>query len=184
MNLAFPLVIKMIVYLLCLPFLMMSCQRNEPISEKEKIKYRVLNEVINQLKDQHQLSLGGFGAEGSEKGYQLLGLNFDLYGVISKDEGRKMLVESVDLMLNVINQDKELQPYLLEKPFTSKNVDLVFFVKRKNGEDVFYPDIRIFSACGGRISYLTESPEQEFGYYTEEEETFEEARRIVEVQRQ
>ena len=154
------------------------------LKENERVAHSLMNRVTDILESRYQLHYVGFSEGGEEGKYSNIGLHFVRYGTLSKDEGRKMVIESVKELLNEINSDPKLQPFLLYKPFTAQNVSLDILIFTSDGKNVFYPDINIFSAVRGKIKFFTKIPEREFGYFTEEEETFEEALRIVEAQNQ
>jgi hypothetical protein len=110
-----------------------------------------------------------------------MGLFFNKFGIMSKDEGRKMVVDCVNEFLREINSDPKMQPFLITNPFTALNVEIHIYVYTSDKKDLFYPNIRVFTAARGKIRYATKTPEIKFGYYTDEEESFEEAVQIVEA---
>lgn len=167
-----------ILLILVLGFLF-GCDRR---TEDEKIAHRVIQRAKVILKMRYNLYYSGIYESGDLNGYSEIGLTFRHLGKITKDEGRKMLIDCVNTLLHEINSDPELQPYLLKKPFLPSDVWITIFPVLSDGTPIFYPDIRVFSSVRGKISYDTKSPDKEYGYFTEEKESFDEALRILEEQ--
>ena len=160
-------------------FVVTSCSSSK---EDEIVAHRLVYRVSDVLESRYQLRYVGYSEAGDKSGFTKIGLHFDRFGKLSKEEGRKVIVDCINVLLNEINSDTKLQPYLINKPFTVSNVDIVIIVFTSDQKSVFYPDINVFSTMKGKINYSTKSPDQKFGHYTEEEETFEEALQIVEQQ--
>ena len=166
------------VYFILL-FAVTGCDR---LAEDEIIARRLMYRVSDDLESRFQLRYVGYSEAGDKNGFTKIGLHFNRFGKLNKDEGRKIIIGCVKTLLNEINSDPKLQPFLINKPFTINNITIVMIVFTSERKDVFFPDIEVFAASRGKISYSTSSPDQKYGYYTEEEETFEEAVRIVEQQ--
>ncbi len=64
-------------------------------------------------------------------------------------------------------------------PFTRENIEVTIFIQPPKSWDVFHPDIVVFSFFNDTLWYKTNSPDNPFGYFSIEEESFEEAMRIV-----
>src|ERR1700733_4953817 len=163
-------------------FAIFAITRCDSLKEDEIIARRLMYRVSDVLKSRYQLRYVGYSEAGDKNGYKKIGLLFNKFGKMSKDEGRKTIIDCVNVLLNEINSDPKLQPFLINKPFTINNVRIVIVVFTSEGKDIFYPDIQVFSAFGGKINYSTSAPDQKYGYYTQEYETFEEAMRIIEAQ--
>ena len=54
---------------------------------------------------------------------------------------RELLIKSAQELLNQINENKEIQEFLKERPFTIKNVQIIIYNHDKNGQEVYDPDI-------------------------------------------
>ncbi len=134
--------------------------------------------------NRYQIQQIGFGEGGDKKYYKSISLSFNVYRILSKDEGRKILLGCTEELLKEINSNLELLPYLLPSPFTVANIEVTLYVYHPNGTNVYYPNILIFTARRGKIMFKTELPEMKFkyGYYTEEEESYEDALEIVHFQ--
>ena len=161
-------------------FAITNCDR---LREEEIIARNLMYRVSNILASRYQLRYLGYSEEGDKTGYTKIGLCFNRYGKLSRDEGRRIIVDSLDIFLNEINSDYKLQPFLINKTFTINNVEITIVISTSEGKEIFYPDVSVFSAHGGKIYYSTYTQDQKF-VYTRESETFEEALRIVEAQNQ
>src|ERR1700733_11727937 len=174
---------KRLFFIFCiLFFVIFAMTRCDSRKEDEIIAHRLMYRVIDVLESRYQLHYIGRSEAGDKTGYKKIGLLFNKFGKLSKDEGRKVTIDCMNVLLNEINSDPKLQPFLINKPFTFFNVEIMIIVFTSEGKDIFYPDIRVFSAFGGKIQYFTKSPDHKYNYYTREEETFEEAVRIIEEQ--
>ena len=141
----------------------------------------MMNQVSDLLKKRYEMNRIAISEEGDKKGYSFMGLKFQIDRVVGKNEGRKMLIDSAKEFLNTINNNPDVQPYLLEKPFTLKNIELVIFPMGSDGRGVYHPDVQVFALRNGFITYKTGTPEKKYGYHTVEKETFDEALEIVET---
>ena len=131
-----------------------------------------MSDVTRTIEKQYNAKLVAFGTSIHDK-VDSLDLGFTVPKKLSKDEARKMLVNSVGIFLKAINTNEEIQPHLSEKPFTQKNVKIVFYPPDDNTLPHY---IAYASARRGNIFYLWSDSN------IEEEETFEEARAIVQNQ--
>src|ERR1700733_4592578 len=160
-------------------FAITRCDRRK---EDAIIAHRLMCRVSDVLESRYQLRYAGCTEAGDKSGYNKIGLLFNKFGKMNKDEGRKTIIDCVNVLLNEINSDPKLQPFLINKPFTFFNVEIMIIVFTDEGKDIFYPDIQVFAFFCGKVHYSTNSPGHKYGHYTEEKETFEEAVRIIEAQ--
>jgi hypothetical protein len=148
-------------------------------SESSKAVHTVMSKVARLLEARYQFRTVGTVEFGYKGNYSLIGLYFAKVNPMSKEEGREIIVDCVNTLLNAINSDPQIQPFLKKIPFTASDIKIKIFIFTAEGKDVFYPEIQVFSATNGKIYYSTNAPNHN-GYYTEESETFEEAVKIVE----
>ena len=151
-------------------------------SEREKLAHNAMLNTISTLESRYDLKRIG-SSEGADKlYYNSIGLYFQVFRELSKDEGRKILIDSIEELLKEINSDSQLQQFLVTIPFAPANVKIGIYAYHPNGKDIFYPGIGTFSFWNGKLHFNTNSPEKEYGYYTQEEESYEEALKIVHSQ--
>ena len=67
-------------------------------------------------------------------------------------------------------------------PFTDDNISISIFIKPPGVSQIYYPNIAVFSTSKGRLIYNAETIEVPYLHAHEEEETYEEALKIVEAQ--
>ena len=94
------------------------------------------------------------------------------------------MIESATDLIEKINANTALRPYLKNYPFTGNNVTITMFLTYPNGRKIFYPKIKIAAFFLDKLRYSYDTPETDGvgGYYLVETETFEEAKKIVESQ--
>ena len=162
-------------------FALIYCDVNKeesiPVVDKKTVAHSILGNVDETLSKRYRFHSCGVG-EATHKDdnlYKEMGLLFKVQGPISKEEGRRILVDSVQEFLRQVNTHPDFRQFMHVYPFTPENIDITFFVSDKDRRGVFYPDIRVFAARRGKVTYQTKSSEQEYGYYTDEEETWDEA---------
>ena len=149
------------------------------LSEREELSNQILAKVGNELIEKYSLSLNGFGGSIHD-GIRSMSLMFSIQKPLSKSEARKLLIECMLHLLDRVNSDEEIRPYLEEYPFPYKGADITIFIKNFSGKALYYPEIHSVSAYdNGRIYFHTKDINERYGYKTEESETFEEALEIV-----
>lgn len=165
--------------LLALLLVFRSCDSQ---SEQSKLVDKALYNTSVALENRYQLYEGATsvgGIVGTPYYYERIGLDLDCYKVLSKYEGRKILVDCAETLLNEINSNQKLLHFLKPSPFTIKNIDISIFAHYHDRKSVFYPEIAVFVIRRGIISYRTNTPEKPYVYHTEEKETYEEAKKII-----
>jgi len=121
--------------------------------------------------------------EASKDGkYDLIGLYLTYNTILTKDQGRILLLNSLQDALEAFNSYPEFEPYMDNYPFTRDNIFIVLLVQPPEVSDIYYPNITSFSICKGRLTYNAKTVEVPYSYAHEEEETYEEALKIVEAQ--
>lgn len=148
-------------------------------SEKQIIAHKVIYKTAKILLERHQLKYIGMLEEGDANFYKRIGIHFQILRVLDKDEGRKILMDSIEVLLNEINSDLNLKPYLNEYPFTVNNIEIEIFTYFPDAKFAYYPNIGIFSLNRGQIKFLSLPAEKSYGYASREVETYEEALKII-----
>lgn len=146
-----------------------------------KLVHRIMQNITVKLEHQFPLRYIGRSVSANENYYKEIGLMFQIFRVISKDEGRKILIDAVEDLLEQLNAAPLLKEHLQPYPFTAANIEIDVFSYHPNGEDTFYPDITVFSARKGTLRFVADTPETRSHHlhYTEETESYEEAVKIV-----
>ncbi len=149
-----------------------------------RMAHQICAQIAKQLKCKYGLSYTGITEEGPGSKYKCIGLDFSYDRILTKDEGRIMLLNCVEDVLRAFNSQPQFKQYMANYPFTGKNITIDIYIHSPKNFDVYYPDIAIFGFSNNRLEYLTDTPEKRLTFYTEEKETLEEARKIVEEQRE
>lgn len=164
---------KKVIGLLCLIFLFILylvfwAWDNRP-KEKKMMRKAIYN-AVGTLENRYPLYYIS-RSESENKGYyNTIGTSFKLFQTISKEDGRKILVDCVKELLKEINSNTKLLPYLKPSPFTAANIEVTLYVYQPDGAGTLHPDIAIFLIRNEVISYQ---------YYTEEKENYKDALKII-----
>ncbi len=152
-------------------------------------KFNVAHSIIREVEHQIERKYGFYsisvreGTHKDDKLYKLLGIGFEVKGPLSREEGRRIIVDCAKELLKQINTNPDFKQFMHEYPFTTENMSkITLFVKDKDRRNLFYPEISVFTVYRGEVEYKTNSPGYKYGYYTIESETWEEAlQKVVET---
>ncbi len=86
---------------------------------------------------------------------KLLGLDFQIVGPLKKEKAREILTDLAQELLNKVNSDPAIQPYLWQHPFSIKNIEINLFITDSSRREINHPEIGIATISEGQISYLT-----------------------------
>jgi len=157
-----------------------------PMQASEPVPYNVIarnlmKKTSERLQKKHCLHHGcvNGGMMGCVK---LMGLEFHLSRAMDKDEARAMLIDCVQEFLEDINKDQTIRKYLQVYPFDTEHIEITIFMRTPEEGTLYYPDFSVVTARRGKIMYYAKDQEKEFGYKTKEEESFEDAVKIVQSQ--
>ncbi len=144
-----------------------------PKTNKQKLANEIRHKVALQVKQETGLRpVGTMGQMLHE--IQKLGLSFYYYQPVDIVEGRKLLIKAVDTMLQEINSDTRIHPYLIRYPFMPRNVEMTIFLRNPDGRDVAPGTLRIIEAIDGCFCYQIDNPKTN-RFTTIYKETYEEA---------
>jgi hypothetical protein len=156
----------------------MACYRPSSISEKSEIEKEkfaddILRKVATKLKEETDLRpIGNMGQMLNK--VQKLGLSFYYYKPINIEEGRKFLIKVINSLIDEVNQEKRIHPYLSSYPFTPRNIEVEIFIRSPDGGDVPPGAIWIIDASEGFLRYDIHHPTKS-GFITIYKETYDEA---------
>lgn len=141
--------------------------------EKQKLANQVRRKAAAQLKKETDLRpIGTIGQMFRE--IERLGLSFQYYKPIDIAEGRKLLVQAVQVMLNGVQQEKKIHSYLCRNPFLPRNIEIQIFLRNPDNTAVSKDSLSVIEAEGGMLRYQIHHP-KDSGFITVYEETFDEA---------
>jgi hypothetical protein len=163
-------------------FFTMSMHKANPssknIGKPECWRDTIRCEIIEKYTEKYNLEVSAVFGDIIRGVMHDVGVIFRRYQITSKAKARQIIVECVQDFLEKINSCEELQPYLLDRPFTVKNIDILLAILNPDETEVAYPKICIANTRGNKIIYKTSNPEYPYNYI-EEEESFENAVKLV-----
>ena len=93
------------------------------LTDKEKLSYQMINMHAEKQKKNNHLNLIGSGGAIPDK-INVLMLSYVGYQKLQLDEARKLMVKSIEDLIQKVNATPEIHPYLRDYPFTEKNADI------------------------------------------------------------
>lgn len=139
----------------------------EEFSPKRKIAYGITHSLANQFEKNYGLSFSGVSEASKEGKYDRLGLIFTTKQVLTKEEGKQLILKCVEESLSAFNSNYGFRTYMKDYPFTGKNLNICIHVEPPN-RSVYYPDIRVFTFSNDSIDYATKLNENSrFVYETD-----------------
>jgi hypothetical protein len=144
-------------------------------SLEEKLVNEILFSTGEAIEKKYKIKVVGDGAAMPGGDIRELSLIFNTKKRLSKQSLRKLLVECSDELLNQINSNLEIRPFLNVYPFTEKNIEIVIFNHDQNGRGLTDPEISSAEISRGLLIYRTVDPADSFKYKNEFEETLEQA---------
>lgn len=139
---------------------------------------KIRSEIAQKLAKRHSMKISGISG-GMADCVNMLGLDFQIQGPLTKDELRRILINSVLELLKAINENEEIRPFLKNYPFTEKEIIITLFVKDKSGGNIFDPEIAVASSWHGTMNYNTNDKENMYVYKQKIKEDYETALKIV-----
>lgn len=147
------------------------------------ISEKILSDIAITLSKRHKMSFFG-DVGGMARCVNLLGLVFQIPGPLSKNQLREILIDCVEELLNAINTNEKLRPYLKNYPFTAKEVEIKLFIIDQKGEDIYDPEIDVAAAHNGILRFTTTDKNNTFVYKSQIKEDYETALKIVKEKKQ
>jgi hypothetical protein len=152
------------------------------MSPKRKLVHQITSKLSKNYKTHFGINFMGISEEAIDGKYKRIGLELSYHRILSKDEGRCLLLKVAHDTLEAFNSHPEFEQYMKDVPFTNNNIIINIYIRRSKGPDVNHPDIGTFSFYSETLWYVTYKPDGSFPYRTAEKESFEAAKKIVESQ--
>lgn len=132
-NTVFTLVTVGRMMLLMFLFLLHSCN-----SESANVLDRYFDQVVrvftNEMKHQYGLICVGSGGSVKEK-IEIFSIRFYCYQHVSIEEARALYVTITDRLIEIINDNERIRPFLRIYPFPAERADIsISFVNKNNSE--------------------------------------------------
>lgn len=147
-------------------------------SEKEKIVDEILHKTAAKLrKENHLISCGDSGQMMYE--VKKLGLFFEYQDFVDIEKGRELLIAAAEKLLEEINKEERIRPYLANYPFEPKNIEIsIFPIHPQNENDPLA--FKVISMRDGTLSYKIDDPNGP-RFHVVQQEKYEEALKLVQT---
>lgn len=172
---------------LCLTFIcLIGCTTNQDeqyaIPKSEQAVNNLLDKIAVSLRKEYKMKPVATNVAMPGGVVKLLGLDFQIIGPLSRDEIRKVLIESAQDFLACVNSDEAVRPYLENYPFEIKNIEIILFVIGSKGIRLDDPYIGIAGMSYGKLFYETLITTDIPTTKSEFKETYEEAVQALHIQ--
>ena len=152
------------------------CSKEMP-SRDEKLADLIMSHVGKDLRKRKGLILCGTGGEMMCE-IKMLGMSFNYYMPVGMEQGRELILDAATTLINAVNADEQIRPYLSTYPFTSENIEIRIFLMGADGRDVVSGELSVISCCQGILKYNIDNPKTNL-FTAVHRESFEEALRQV-----
>jgi hypothetical protein len=151
---------------------------NSKTRDYEDIANEIRAQAGKKLAEKHKMAVVGISG-GMMESVNLIGISFQTYRAIDRNEIRYILIDCVEELLKAINESEEIRSYLKNFPFTTNNIRIEMFISDTNGRWLYDPNIGVASISeDNKIYYYTTSPNAAL-FKNKYEELYEEALAIV-----
>ncbi len=147
----------------------------------ETIANRITKQVALRLRQEKDLRCSGTGG-GMMNNVRMMAISFDFFYEVDIKEARKLLIYANTEYLKTINGSKEIRPYLINYPFTPKDIEIMIWLKEPNGNDISFGKITFLSSYDGVFIYKIATGQGSYSSEKIHQETYEEALKIVEAE--
>ena len=146
------------------------------IEQARKMVGLVQQKTCKRLAQKYHLSAVGSGSAMFGGPIRDIFLSFDSMGYANRADARRLIIASIQQMIEAAHEISTIDSYLYCPPFNEKNVEISIFFKDERGERVYHPHIGIVTYVLGIIYYDTYDPNSKHSRYQEStKETYEEA---------
>ncbi|MBA3602346.1 MAG: hypothetical protein H0W50_01575 [Parachlamydiaceae bacterium] len=149
------------------------------LSKAENLVNQILTETALEVESLDKIKVSGEMVSMPGGIVKTMGLSFNSYEKLSKEEIRKKTVQLAEKLLQNINSNKEIPPFLAKSPFTINEIEISIYNHDQQGNWPYDPEIGNAHFNRGKITYSTYDPDKKFGNKNEFVESYEEALLIV-----
>ena len=160
-----------------MPLIAISCG-NPNLPDKVYYTNLVRSRVAKRLANKYDLKISQLGANIPDK-VNLIFVEFEIERILTKDEYRKIVVDSVEEFVKEVNQYEEIQPFLANKPFTHENVALLFLISVNGDRAPEPPDFLYVGYNHGELFYKSQEYPGDDVFHENIREPYEEAKQKV-----
>ena len=149
--------------------------QNRYLSEEEKLVNNILDNTAKIIEKKYNIQPSGEGVAMPGGPIQEVTLCFDTKKQLSRKELRTLLVKSAQELLNQIIKNNDIQPFLINPPFTINNVEIIIYNNDRNGREVYDPEISTARISHGILTYRTVDPSDTLKFKNQFKETYHES---------
>ncbi len=125
-----------------------------------------LNQVASEhgryMKKNHQCRLSGIGSRGPEKLEEIF-LTYDCSHEAELVEARKLILDSAQKLLDIVNSNTDIQDSLSVRPYSIKNLHIaILFADPEIGKLYSESSLALVSLLDGTIDYAVDDPDTGF----------------------
>lgn len=140
--------------------------------------HEIRAKVATKLARKHHMAVVGITGGMMDCVYTV-GVSFQMYRPMDRNEVRYRLVDCVEELLKAINENEEIRPYLKNYPFTTANIKVTIFMSDSDGRFLSDPYLEVATISGSdKIYYRTSAPDVPM-YKNEYEESYQDALAMV-----
>jgi hypothetical protein len=161
MKLTLVLLISLLIFT---GFIMQNKHQQDYLSKGEQLVNSILSSTAKTIRDKYSLIPCGEGAAMPGGPIQELTLCFDTKYIHTKEQLRILLINITKELVENVNENKEIQEFLKEPPFTIKNVEIVIYNHDQNGRSVCDPDVSVAEISQAKLVYRSINPQDSFKY--------------------
>ena len=161
-------------------FLLQIITDRNPHSKEERLANISLQNSAKKIKSKFSIEPVGSGITMPGGPIRGLFLAFESRKSLSKEELRKLLIATAQIMVEEVKNDEEIKPFLHANSFTIANVQIIIYNHYENGSRLFNPQIGSAQFSKGNLDYLIIDTEDGNSNYSFIVETYEEALKALE----
>jgi hypothetical protein len=149
----------------------------DPRSEREKVRDKIFSQFVKQMKTKNLYAAGLGGGCTIDDKTNLLDVTFDYPFVLDINTSRKLIVESTETLLNLINSDLTNEKFYESFP---AQVDIIMITIIGQKSEIECDYIRSVDVIKGKVYYDTDDRTSKvMRLIVVHEETYEEAKKIL-----
>lgn len=150
-------------------------KESDDIPNSDKAVNSVLKRGATLLEQKYNMQTIGAGVSMPQGNLKSLILDFQIKGPLSKKIIRKILVNSAQDFIKLINSDDTIKQYMAIYPFTIKNISITLFLENANGLEIGDPNIGMATISEGDVFYFNLVTTDLPSIKSETKESYEEA---------
>lgn len=161
--------------------LITACKNPIHSQQRARVSSEIIHDFVKKMEKKGLYAVGIGGAELHGKTTEII-VSFNVSQFLTVDVARCLIVNAISEILEITNVKPNANKYFDEFPISPKIFDIAIAGNSPQRGDMDH--IVIVSASRGKIYYRTNNPNPAIlMYYTVLEETFEEAQKIVDDQK-